>query len=460
VVRTTKGFLVFACAAAVWVATGAVAASPAAQATGTYVALGDSVAAPSDSYVSIFFQFLRTQEGGGLDTLYNRARSGEDSTTLRTNGQLTTAIADIDGPSDAKVVTIDIGGNDRFACGGPPPTWHLSSCAFAANFDATLADLQAALGRDPGSESLIAMAYYNPASGTGSAQEQDFDRGLLGTDLRIFCAPNGDPRLGLNDRIVCISGSRGALVADVYPAFKLGGQALMGDSIHPNSQGQAVIAAEFRKALGKPSPAPTPSPAPPPGPASKPVPAATAGDDRITGTAGDDLLCGLAGSDVIFGLAGNDRLFGDGCGDIALADRAVRAAAADGNDSLYGGTGNDRLYGAGGSDALRGDGGNDFLSGGSGSDKLRGESGRDRLLGGSSRDRLDGGTGNDRIAGNSGNDVLRAGKGRDRVSGGSGKDTVFARDGRRDRVDCGGGRKDRVRADRADRLRRCERVRR
>jgi Ca2+-binding RTX toxin-like protein len=455
--RTTKRFLIFACAVAVCTATGGVVASPATQAAGTYVALGDSVATPSDSYVYVLFQFLRTPEGGGLDTLYNRASGGEDSTTLRSNGQLATAIADIDGPSDTKVVTIDIGGNDRFLCGGSSPSWHLSSCPFAANFDATLADLQAALGRDPGSESLIAMTYYNPASGLGSAQEQEYDRGLLGADLRIYCAPSGDPRLGLNDRIICISRSRGALVADVYPAFKLGGQALMGDSIHPNSQGQAVIAAEFRKALGKPSPAPTPSPAP--------NPAATAGNDWLTGTPGDDLLCGLAGSDVIFGLAGNDTLFGDACGDKALAGHAVLASAVDGNDSLFGGAGDDRLYGAGGRDALRGDGGKDFLSGGSGSDKLRGESGRDRLLGGggrdrliggSSRDRLDAGTGNDRIAGNSGNDVLRAGKGRDRIWGGSGNDRIVTRDGRRDRVDCGRGKKDRVRADRADRLRRCE----
>jgi hypothetical protein len=256
--RSPKTFLLLACALAVWIAAGA-AASSAAQAGGTYVALGDSVAAPSDSYVSIFFQFLRTSEGGGLDTLYNRAVGGEDSTTLRTNGQLATAIADIDLPSDTKVVTIDIGGNERFLCGGVPPRWHLSTCPFEANFDATLADLQGALRRDLGAEALIAMAYYNPASGTGSTQEQDYDRGLLGTDLGIYCAPSGDPRLGLNDRIICISGSRGALVADVYPAFKLGGQALMsGDGLHPSSQSQAVIAAEFRKALTPAPPDTTP----------------------------------------------------------------------------------------------------------------------------------------------------------------------------------------------------------
>jgi GDSL-like Lipase/Acylhydrolase family len=226
-----------------------------AQAGGTYVALGDSVAAPPDSYVHLLFDALRSPEGGGLDTLYNRARGGEDSATLRSSGQLAAAIADIDLPSDTTLVTIDIGGNDRYVCGGPNPSWHLSSCPFAANFDATLADLQAALERDPGPESLVAMTYYNPASGTGTPEEQGYDRGLLGTDLQLYCAPSGDPRLGLNDRIACIAASRGALVADVYPAFKAGGPALV-SGIHPTSQGHAVIAEEFRKTLAIPAPPP------------------------------------------------------------------------------------------------------------------------------------------------------------------------------------------------------------
>jgi Ca2+-binding RTX toxin-like protein len=393
------------------------------------VALGDSVAARPDSYVYHLFGFLRTAQGGALDTLHNRSRGGDDSGTLRTGGQLATAIADIDRPSDTEIVTIDIGGNDRFGCGSDPgrPTWHLATCPFAANFAATLADLEVALGRDPGSESLVAMTYYNPASGTGSAQEGDYDRGLLGTDLRIFCAPGGDARLGLNDRIACISRSHGALVADVHPAFKLGGQALIADGIHPNGAGQAVIAAEFRTALGKPGPWPPP---------------ATAGDDRITGTPENDRLCGLGGSDVIFGLAGNDTLLGDACGAMPLAARTALAAAAAGHDSLVGGTGDDRLRGAGGRDALRGNAGNDLLVGGRGDDGLAGSSGRDRL---------DAGPGDDRLNG---------GNGRDKLTAGPGNDMIDTRDGTRDTVDCGRGRKDKTRVDLRDRLRRCEGVRR
>jgi len=222
---------------------------------GTYVALGDSVAAPTGSYVDQLFAALRADTGPGVDTLHNRARGGEDSSSLRTNGQLQAAIRDIDGRSDTKVVTIEIGGNDRFACGGSPPRWHLSACPFAGNFDASLSDLQAALDRDPGEESLVAMTYYNPASGTGSAQEQSYDNGLLGTDLKLFCAPQGDSRLGLNDQIACISSKHGARVADVYPAFKAGGQALMSsDGIHPSSAGQMAIARQFAQVLGVSAP--------------------------------------------------------------------------------------------------------------------------------------------------------------------------------------------------------------
>jgi lysophospholipase L1-like esterase len=224
---------------------------------GTYVALGDSVAALQRSYVDLLFGALQT--AGAVDTLYNRARGGEDSTSLRANGQLTRAIADIDRPSDTKVVTIDIGGNDRGRCGGSPPTWHLPTCPFAGNFDASLADLQAALDRDPGKESLAAMTYYNPATGTGTAQEQVYDDGLLGTDHQLACAPAGDSRLGLNDQIACISSRRGALVADVYPAFKLGGQAFISDGLHPSSEGQAAIARQFGQVLGSTAPSRAPA---------------------------------------------------------------------------------------------------------------------------------------------------------------------------------------------------------
>jgi Ca2+-binding RTX toxin-like protein len=82
--------------------------------------------------------------------------------------------------------------------------------------------------------------------------------------------------------------------------------------------------------------------------------------------------------------------------------------------------------------------------------RLRGTARANRLIGTGSGDQINGRAGNDRIIGRGGNDCLY---------GGSGADQIFARDGRRDVVDCGSGR-DRVYADRVDRLRGCEIVHR
>jgi hypothetical protein len=72
----------------------------------------------------------------------------------------------------------------------------------------------------------------------------------------------------------------------------------------------------------------------------------------------------------------------------------------------------------------------------------------------------DGGRGDDvLLAPPSAEAILRGGRGRDLLTGGRGDDQIDSRDSARDRVRCGGGR-DRARADRRDRLRGCEVVRR
>ena len=151
-------------------------------------------------------------------------------------------------------------------------------------------------------------------------------------------------------------------------------------------------------------------------PAAEEVPQATAGDDTITGDAIANTICGLAGDDTITGDAGNDILWGD------LCDRP--GAAAGGNDTLNGNDGNDRLYGSGGNDRLRG---------------------------GRGKDRLDGGKGNDRLAGGPGKNAYLAGAGNDKVS---------ARNGKKETVDCGRGKKDSATVDRADATPGCEKVQR
>jgi hypothetical protein len=69
------------------------------------------------------------------------------------------------------------------------------------------------------------------------------------------------------------------------------------------------------------------------------------------------------------------------------------------------------------------------------------------------------GRGADSVYGRGGPDRISGGPGADRLFGGSGNDALFSTDHSRDSVDCGTGR-DRVVADRGDRLSRCEIVRR
>jgi Ca2+-binding RTX toxin-like protein len=130
-----------------------------------------------------------------------------------------------------------------------------------------------------------------------------------------------------------------------------------------------------------------------------------------------------------------------------LAGRCANARTGTGDDDALAGTAQgDRLTGLGGADGLSGGGGEDCLFGGAGDDLLSGGPGADELQGDGGADVLLGGSGNDRVTGGGGADVVRAG---------AGADVVGAADGRRDVVDCGPGR-DRVTADRSDRLRGCE----
>ncbi len=185
------------------------------------------------------------------------------------------------------------------------------------------------------------------------------------------------------------------------------------------------------------------------------------GTDRGEGGSGRDFLVGGLGNDLLSGSAGNDRLRGDPGND--------RIVGGTGNDSVLGGTGIDRIFGGFGNDRLHGQSGSDRISASRGRDRVNGGSGPDRITGGSSpdrisgdadSDRIDGGSSSDVLKGNSGNDRITGRTGNDRISGGSGNDRISARDGTRDRIDCGLGR-DSVTADRKDRVaRNCERVRR
>jgi Ca2+-binding RTX toxin-like protein len=166
----------------------------------------------------------------------------------------------------------------------------------------------------------------------------------------------------------------------------------------------------------------------------------TSAGDTLTGTAAGDNLFGFAGNDILNGLAGNDCLVG-----------------GPGNDRENGGDGRDTLEGNSGNDVESGGTGNDTLNGGSGRDRMSGGTGNDSLNGSSGNDVVSGGAGNDRLSGSTGNDKISGSAGRNRYSGGPGNDAINSRNGRTETVDCGSGR-DSVRADRRDRVKRCERV--
>jgi Tol biopolymer transport system component len=142
---------------------------------------------------------------------------------------------------------------------------------------------------------------------------------------------------------------------------------------------------------------------------------------------------------------------GDGSGSggsTSGAGTLTGASAARCSTLLAGTAKGDELLGTSGGDLINGLAGNDVIKGGAGDDCLNGRKGRDRISGGAGSDVLSGGPGND---------VLAGGKGRNKVYGGAGDDTLNIADGRKDIASCGRGR-DKVRADKGDTLRGCERV--
>jgi uncharacterized repeat protein (TIGR01451 family) len=203
----------------------------------------------------------------------------------------------------------------------------------------------------------------------------------------------------------------------------------------------------------------------------------TAYSFALKGTAGDDVLCGLTGAQRLYGRAGEDTLVG-----------------GPGFDFLDGGPGHDVLLGGGENDVVvASDGTRDVVDcGGSardvavvdrrdkvvncevvdrprvhcarigtiGSDRLSGTAKGDVLCGLQGSDTIEGLAGEDQIDGGQGNDTIDGGPGRDRIFGGAGYDVVLARDGVRDRIDCG-TELDTVIADRLDRVAaNCEHVQR
>jgi lysophospholipase L1-like esterase len=216
---------------------------PTPPADALYIALGDSISAGvgastrDNGFVAIYFARLRAD--GLLQQLSNRAVSGATAADVLA-GQLPRALGDIAGPSDTKVMTVTVGGNDSrdAACrpAGAP------SCPFAPNLRAIVERLQGALAEDPGDEQIQISDRYNPLVGT--SQGAGFAVSLLGTDGRAGC---GDT--GWNDVIYCVALEKGATFVDTYTPMLAGGRAYLADEAHPNDAGHAALAQAFYGAL-------------------------------------------------------------------------------------------------------------------------------------------------------------------------------------------------------------------
>jgi lysophospholipase L1-like esterase len=213
-------------AIAVVALTAAPAASGARPAQRLYVALGDSYAAgvgasePTQTgYVPLLFRALQSPGVWRVEQLRNVAVSGETAGSIL-DGQLDAALRTIADPTDTRVVTLSIGGND--ALGDPACAADPAACGLADRYATLLARLRAALRADPGREAIAVLTYPNPWSGTGLAFETVASDALVGADGHIDCA-GGPDDVGLNDVLACVGARFGVLTADLYlPALGRG----------------------------------------------------------------------------------------------------------------------------------------------------------------------------------------------------------------------------------------------
>jgi lysophospholipase L1-like esterase len=219
-----------------------------------YVALGDSYTvgwegggSPTPGFVGPLFGDYQTSLGA--TQLVNTGKPGESTSGMLANGQLQEALADIEAPSDTVAVTIEIGGADALLSNSCTGHFDDPGCSFRANYSSILTQIQAALANDPGDESFLTTAYPNPATGTGTPTETNYDAALLGSNGKVNCSDTG-AAVGLDDAIFQEAGALGVPVADPYPAFKAHGQSYMAADdpmhLHPNDNGYAAIAEAFR----------------------------------------------------------------------------------------------------------------------------------------------------------------------------------------------------------------------
>lgn len=219
---------------------------------------------------------------------------------------------------------------------------------------------------------------------------------------------------------------------------------------------------------------------------------AASGPSVVHGGDGDDWLYGAGGNDQVYGEGGNDKIqagYGDdvedgGAGDDTIGFESVNSNGQDdqGADKMRGGEGYDMLYltghtggmkitldnqpddgsigegddvgsdiewilGTARTDDITGTDGPDSIDGFAGSDVIHGGGGDDYLIGSDGDDSVFGDAGNDQVEGRYGVDMVDGGPGTDQLYGDINgcaaycepdNDLLFAQDGERDNVYCGG----------------------
>jgi lysophospholipase L1-like esterase len=227
---------------------------------GTYVALGDSVAAGAGApagggYVERLVGLLGTDEpcDGACPaiTVHNLARGGATTSTLL-DGQLQPAAAVLRDAAGPVLVTVTIGGNDVVeplarACAAGVTEGCTAAVAeryaeVQGNLRQVLAGVRAAAGADA---VLAVMTYYN------SFQACDLSV-LSPLAERVLDGSAGAGLPGFNDLLAGVAQEHDALVVRtkdrIGPAELVGG----GDCLHTNEAGHTEIAEAFAEAVGGP----------------------------------------------------------------------------------------------------------------------------------------------------------------------------------------------------------------
>lgn len=225
------------------------------------VVVGDSVAAGvgvddfADSYVARVHGWLQRRDDADYG-LVNLARSGETSWSLRDEGQLDAALAELERTEPALVV-VDIGANDVLsalhhpACRDDVTTERCRAFVdgrlegYRTTYDATLADLRRVAPRAP----MLAMTTYNPFSFGGRGDLEARGEEVVGALNRITERVAARHGVRIADAAAPLQGRAGELT-----------HMTSGPSpdVHPNAAGYDALAGAAVDALQAPAPAPRP----------------------------------------------------------------------------------------------------------------------------------------------------------------------------------------------------------